>query len=143
MAARQPQWQSLSMLPTLGPHIDGMLEADQEQYATLLEAKPKPHVLDNATVKRVIRAFTTQRDDLALFDEQLRRWGLMKLDSVQRAEIIRLKQQMALLRQVNTDVLTLAGELKKGTIEQILVMDDAELGFRFLSGDLPGQERRR
>ncbi len=143
MAARQqPQWQPLSMLPTLGPHIDGMLEADQEQYATLLEAKPKPHVLDNATVDRVIRAFTTQRDDLSLFDEQLRRWGIEpKLTQAQRAEITRLKQQMATLRQANTDVLKLAEELKKGTIEHILEMDDAELGMRFLLGDLPDQNR--
>src|SRR5258708_3825212 len=144
MAARQqPQWQPLSMLPTLGPHIDGMLEADQEQYATLLEAKPKPHVLDNATVDRVISAFTTQRDDLSLFDEQLRRWGIEpKLTQAQRSEITRLKKQMATLRQVNTDVLKLAEELKRGTIETILEMDDAELGLRFLLGDLPGQERR-
>ena len=28
-------------------------------------------------------------------------------------------------------------ELKKGTIENILAMDDAELGLRFLLGDLP------
>ena len=143
MAAQRPQWQPLSMLPTLGPHIDGMLEADQEQYATLLEAKPKPHVLDNATVERVIRVFTTQRDDLALFDEQLRRWGLLHLTEAQRAEITRLKKQMARLRQVNTDMLTLAEELKKGTIETILDMDDAELGLRWLLGDLPGQEHQR
>jgi len=137
-AKQQPQWQPLSMLPTLGPHIDGMLEADQEQYATLLEAKPKPHVLDNYTVDRVISAFTTQRDDLGLFDEQLRRWGIEpKLTPAQRAEITRLKKQMATLRQVNTNVLKLAEELKKGTIEQILGMDDAELGLRFLLGDLP------
>ena len=36
MATRQP----ISMLPTLSSHIDGVLEAAQEQYATLLEAKP-------------------------------------------------------------------------------------------------------
>lgn len=142
MAARQPQWQPLSMLATFGPHIDGMLEADQEQYATLLEAKPKPHVLDNATVDRVISVFTTQRDDLSLFDEQLRRWGLMQLTTEQRAEITRLKKQMAALRQVNTDMLKLAGELRTGTIDTILAMDDAELGLRALLGDLPGQERR-
>jgi len=32
----------------------------------------------------------------------------------------------------------LAEELKKGTIENILAMDDAELDLRFLLGDLPG-----
>src|SRR5258708_20262127 len=101
MATRQPpQWQPLSMLATLGPHLDGMLEADQEQYAALLEAKPKPYVLDNATVDRVVRVYTTQRDELALFDEQLRRWKLMNPTGEQRAEITRLEQQMAALRQL-------------------------------------------
>jgi len=38
------------MLPTLGQHIDGMLEADIEQYKTLLEARGKPYVLDDCTV---------------------------------------------------------------------------------------------
>ena len=144
MATRQqPQWQPLSMLSTLGPHIDGMLEADQEQYATLLEVKPKPYVLDNATVDRVIRVFTAQREELALFDEQLRRWELMNPTEEQRTEITRLKQQMAALRQVKTDVLTLALELRKGTIENILAMNDAELGLRFLLRDLPGQDTKR
>src|SRR4051812_19761889 len=71
---QQPQWQPISMLPTLAEHIDGMLAADLEQYETLLQAKPKPYVLDNATVDRVIRVFTEQQPDFWLFDEQLLRW---------------------------------------------------------------------
>ncbi len=55
---KQPQWQPISMLPTFTAHIDGMLESSEEQYETLLEAKPKPHVLDDYTVNRVIKAFT-------------------------------------------------------------------------------------
>jgi hypothetical protein len=53
---QQPQWQPIEMLPTLATHIDGMLESSQEQYETLLEAKPKPHVLDDYTVNRVTKA---------------------------------------------------------------------------------------
>jgi hypothetical protein len=70
----QPQWQGIETLWTLALHIDGMLEADIEQYETLLEARPKPHVLDDFTVNRVKQAFTTQRNDFWLFEEQLRRW---------------------------------------------------------------------
>lgn len=69
----QPQWQPISMLSTLAHHIDGMLAADREQYETLLEAKPKPYVLDDYTVNRVISAFTTQKKDFWMFEEQLRR----------------------------------------------------------------------
>lgn len=40
-------------------------------------------------------------------------------------------------------VLKLAKELKRGTIEHILEMDVAELGLRFLLGDLPGKVSER
>jgi hypothetical protein len=72
----QPQWQPISMLSTFAYHIDGMLEVDLEQYETLLEAKPKPYVLDDDTVNRVIRAFTTQKNDFWLFEAYLlKTWG--------------------------------------------------------------------
>jgi hypothetical protein len=94
----QPQWQPIGMLPTLARHIDGMLEADREQYETLLEAKPKPYVLDDATVARVISVFTRQQKDFWLFEEQLRRWQSGSLTAEQREEVERLVGQMKALR---------------------------------------------
>jgi hypothetical protein len=73
MAKQQPQWQPISQLSLIAHHIDGMLEAAQEQYETLLPAKAKPHVLDDYTVNRVKQVFTTQQNDLWLFDEQMAR----------------------------------------------------------------------
>ncbi len=131
---QHPRWQGIEMLPTLAPHIDGMLAASQEQYATLLEAKPKPHVLDDYTVGRVIAAFTTQIADLWLFDEQLRRWQAETLSPEQRAEVTRLVEQMRRLREVDTQVLALAKELSKGTIEKVMSKSDEELGLEFLMG---------
>lgn len=136
----RPQWQELRALPALGPHIDGMLEAAEENHAALQEARPKPHVLDDATIKRVRQVYTAQSDDLGLFDEQLRRWGAdPKLTDAQHTEIARLKGQMRALRQTVTAILVLADELGKGTIEKIMSMDDAELGLKALLGELPGQ----
>lgn len=77
----QPQWQPISRLFMIAEHIDGMLEADIEQYQTLLGAKPKPYVLDDYTVNRVITAFTTQEKDFWLFEEQLKRWQAGTLTS--------------------------------------------------------------
>jgi hypothetical protein len=108
---QQPQWQPIEALSIMAKHIDGMLEADREQYETLLEAKPKPHVLDDYTVSRVIAAFTTQKNDFWLFDEQLRRWQAGPLTSDQRTEVTRLVEQMRLLRENNEQVLSLAREL--------------------------------
>ncbi len=128
----QPQWQPISMLPTLDRHIDGMLEADREQYETLLEAKPKPYVLDNATVARIISVFSTQAKDFWLFEEQLKRWQSGTLTAAQRQEVERLLMQMHALRENNEKILVLARELAQGTIEKQLAKSDAELGLEFL-----------
>src|SRR5947209_3305130 len=132
LMAEQPDWHPIAMLTTIARHIDGMVEADQEQLATLGEARAKPYVLDDDTVNRVKRAFTTQREDFWLFEEQLRRWQALKLTSQQRTEITRLQDQMAHLRQINSDVLALAEELSKGTIEKQLAKSDFELGLEML-----------
>ncbi len=53
-----PQWQPITRLALIAQHIDGMLEADIEQYQNLQQARSKPCVLDNFTVGRVIASFT-------------------------------------------------------------------------------------
>jgi len=128
----QPQWQGIEALGMLATHIDGMLEADREQYETLLEAQPKPHVLDDYTVNRVIKAFTTQRGDFWMFEEQLQRWQTGEVTEDQSTEVTRLVEQMRLLRENNQKVLDLAAELSKGTIEKVMAKDDAQLGLEFL-----------
>jgi hypothetical protein len=135
---QQPQWQPVSALPTLARHIDGMLKADREQYETLLEARPKPYILDDTTVNRVISVFTTTNKDLPLFDEQLRRWKNEQLTETQREEITRLEGQMQQVHTVVTAILNLADELKEQTIERQLAKSDTELAvetlFKMMSG---------
>ena len=120
------------MLPTIATHIDGMLEAAQEQYQTLLPAKARPHALDDYTVNRVIKVFTEQQSDLWLFDEQLKRWSKTTLSAQQRKEVERLQGQMKKLREQIMAILALADELAKGTIEKVMAKSDAELGLEFL-----------
>jgi hypothetical protein len=120
------------MLPTIATHIDGMLEAAQEQYETLLPAKAKPHVLNDYTVNRVKQAFTIQQNDLWLFDEQLARWSKGTLSTQQRTEVERLAGQMKKLREQITVILALANDLAKGTIEKVISKSDLELGLEAL-----------
>jgi len=127
-----PQWQPSSKVFTIGVMIDGMLRGAQEQYQTLLEARPKPHVLDDYTVGRVVEVFTAQRDDLWLWDEQLKRWAGEDLGALRRREVERLQGQMAALHKVVDDILALADELGRGTIETVLATDDMELGLDVL-----------
>ncbi len=130
--AEQPHWHPIAMLATIARHIDGMVEADQEQLATLQEARTKPYVLDDYTVNRVKQAFATQRVDFWVFEEQLRSFQAGQLTPKQRAEVTRLRGQLAKLRQINSDVLALAEELSKGTIEKQLAKSDVELGLEAL-----------
>ncbi len=130
--AEQPHWHPITMLATIARHIDGMVEADQEQLTTLQETRTKPYVLDDYTVSRVKQAFTTQRKDFWVFEEQLRRWQTLKLIDEQRTEVTRLHGQMAQLSQINSDVLALAEELSQGTLEKQLAKSDFELGVETL-----------
>src|SRR5260370_26307626 len=128
----KPHWQPIEALAMIAAHIDGMLQADREQYETLLEAKPKPHVLDDSTVNRVIAAFTTQRNDFGFFDEQLQRWAALPLSDQQRREVERLVEQMRLLRENNEQVLTLAREVSTATINKVMATSHMELGLEML-----------
>jgi hypothetical protein len=135
----QPRWQPISMLSTFATHIDGMLEADLEQYETLSQTRSKPHVLDDYTVNRVKEVFGKQRQDFHLFEEQLTRWQSGELTDGQRAEVVRLVEQMRKLRENNSNVLALADELSKGTIEKVMGKSDAELGMDFLMRMMEGK----
>jgi hypothetical protein len=134
---RTPQWHSITKLPLIAHHIDGMLAADTEQYQTLQKARSQPHILDDHTVNRVIQVFTDQQKDFWVFDEQLKRWKAEpQLTEPQRREIERTIGQMKRLRELNTSILALTDELKEGTIEKIMAKGDLELGLEILQQEL-------
>lgn len=74
MKQQGPQWQPIGKLPLIASIITGMIESANEQYANLQEARKRPHILDDYTVRRVKEVYTTQQNDLWLYDEQLARW---------------------------------------------------------------------
>ncbi len=127
-----PQWQPSGKVFLVGTMIDGMLESAAQQAATLQEARAKPYVLDDYTVGRVIEVYTKQRDDLWLYDEQLRRWSAEALNGIRRREVLRLQDQMVKMHVAVASILALADELTGGTIERVLAMDDAALGLEML-----------
>ena len=53
----------------------------------------------------------------------------------------RLEEKNRNLRRVTTEVLTLATELRKGTIDRIMAMSDLELCLQALLGTLPPDPR--
>jgi len=130
--AASPNWQPISMLPTISGIIDGELADAEVHYATLLQVRDKPYVLDDATVERSIKLHTEQLDFTWVFLEQLDRWYRTDLTNHEREEIDRLSVQLEQLRVVLTNILALADELKEGIIDKIFAQSDLELGIEVL-----------
>ena len=130
-----PNWRPLSDIALVAEVMDGMLDDSREQYETLIPVKDKPHVLDDETVERIERLYNERADEfLDYFDEQLVRWRGQSPHNMQSLEIARLTQVLSELKRLNDQILNLAAELKKGTINRILEKSDAELGLEFLMG---------
>ena len=132
----EPTWQPLSQLPLIAYAIDGMTDSAEEQLTNLQEAETRPHVLDDATVDRLIRVYTEQKDDLWLYEEQLARWRTQTPTAAQRAEIDRLDRRLTRLRTLIDDLLARGQQLRPYTIDAILAKSDLELALDMLSGKI-------
>jgi hypothetical protein len=110
--ATQVNWQPISQMPLIAGMIKGSLDDTREHLGTLTKARDRPHVLDDATIDRIEQVHTEQ-----------------------------MEKQNQQLRIVTTDVLALAGELRKGTIERVLGMSDIELGIQALLASRPSGRR--
>ncbi|MGO9958778.1 MAG: hypothetical protein ACLP50_22915 [Solirubrobacteraceae bacterium] len=104
------------MLPVIAQLIDEELADTRELYATLSDARSKPHVLDDQTVQRVQRVYGEK-------------W--------ERAEVDRVAGELVPLRAVIEMTLELADELKHGTIDAIMRTSDLQLGLETLLGLTP------
>ncbi|MFI5305100.1 MAG: hypothetical protein ACHQYP_09945 [Nitrospiria bacterium] len=131
---QEPQWKDISFLPFIGNLIDQGVKDNEEHYHTLLEAKPKPHVLDDHSIGRVFKVYHEQRDFLWVYEEQIARWKKLNLPKKTLKELNRLEKQLEKDKEIVNKILSLAEELKKGTIDTILAKDDMDLGFEILEG---------
>lgn len=130
---REPDWQPISALALIASLIDGQLESGREQHEKLRKAAVRRYALDDATVQSLLRVYGDTNNDLWLYDEQLLRWTRQALTAAQRREVQRLRNQMAALHDVITQILTLADELKTSTIDALLAKSDLEVGLEWLS----------
>ena len=142
-AKQQQIRHAIDMLPFFTEMILGTLQNTEEQHASFLEARPKPHVLDDAIVDRALRLYQAQLEDIALHEQQMQWWLTEPLTEAQRYQVNDLLTKLAGLRDLNLALLDLLAELKQGTIDRILAMDDDELGRHVLRrefGDWPDIE---
>ena len=82
---------------------------------------------------RIIRMHHDQAHDLDLFQNQVGKWKAAPgLTGAQRAGLAVYEALIAQLRQVNAEVLAVADELSRGTIDTVLAKSDLELGIEAL-----------
>jgi len=136
-SSERVNWQPIGQMPLVASMIDGALSDTADHIQTLTKARAQPHVLDDATINRVERVHREQLEFIDIYAKQLRRWRDQGPSAAQRRELDRLEEKNRHLRQVATEVLILATELRKGTIDRIMAMSDLELGLRALLGTLP------
>ncbi len=127
-------WQPIREMPLIARMIDGTLDDTREHFETLSEARVRPHVLDNATLDRVEQVHTEQLQFVDIYAQQISRWRTEKPSADQTRELDRMEAQNGHLRAATADVLALASELRKGTIERVMGMSDAEFGLQALLG---------
>ena len=81
---------------------------------------------------RVTKLYGDQREDVALYAQQLARWAEQPLTPAQREEVVRLQAQITKLGEVTAAIISLAEELKPRTIDRLLEKSDIEVGLEFL-----------
>ena len=128
-SSERVNWQPISQMPLVASMIDGALSDTADHLQTLTKARAQPHVLDDATIDRVERVHREQLQFVDIYAEQLRCWQDQGPSAAERKELDRLEEKNRNLRQVTTEVLTLATELRKGTIDRIIAMSDLERSY--------------
>jgi hypothetical protein len=138
---KQPTWQPISQLPLIGWMIRDMLAGAKEQYESLEPCRPKPHVLDDHLIGRVLKLYREQKEDLPLYQEQLALWKQEGLSTEQRTEVEALAGTLAQAAALIDRVIALAEELSEGTIDKVLAKSDLQAGVEALLGR-PGRGER-
>jgi hypothetical protein len=132
--AHQVHWQPISQMLLISSMIDTAMNDTREHLGTLSKAKDRPHVLDDATIDRVEQVHTEQMEFVDIYTQQINRWRTEKPSASQARELDRMEKQNQQLRGVTAEVLALASELRKGTIERVSGMSNLELGLQYLLG---------
>lgn len=122
-----PRYHPIDMLPVLSELIEGGIEEGRELHQTFLQARDRPHVLDDATVDRAIACHEEALGFIPIYEEQLRRWAASPLTPAQAGDVARLQGLIEPLRRLHQEGLDLARELSKGTIDKVLAKSDEEL----------------
>lgn len=134
--SQEVQWQPLNRLPLISQIIDEGVADAENQLRLLEEGKEKPHVFDDALVERIKKLHVDKLEFVDIYLQQIERWKKETLTMEEHFELNHMSKQCERLKELVTSILALAEEIGKQTIDKIIAMDDAELGLRFLLGEI-------
>ncbi len=132
------QWHPISRLPLIAQLIDGNVEDVKSQHDLLVKGLDKPYLFDDDTIDQVILVNLEALDLVDICIEQQCRWQKEKLTKKQQAEVAQLQEQSQYLKRLANAALDMADRIADATIDQIIGMDEAELGLKVLLGEIPG-----
>jgi hypothetical protein len=133
----EPKWLPLDKIKTVRGYIDEELDNGRELLGTLLKAWTKPHVMDDALLDRVARVNKKKREDLWMYRGQMEHWlGDKRVSEADKKEIEGVGAQVKAIEEIYAKMLSLADELREGSINRIMEMDDMELAMRTLMGNI-------
>jgi hypothetical protein len=127
-------WLSLDQLPQFAHLVNDLLADTERMHRLFWEARLKPWAFGDATVRRTIRLYNQRLEYLEMDREQLARWSKETLTPSQQQDIETLSKQTARNRELMQEILVLANEIKRNTIDQILARDGPELALDVLTG---------
>lgn len=116
--------------------IDISLQETTALHKLLLEAKDKPHVLNDNLVNRAISQYQEGLELIPIYENQVKNWKLLKLTEEQSRQILQLENVIAQLKQLYDLAIAHARQLSKQTIDKILAMSDMELALKVLSQEI-------
>lgn len=134
MTAASPQGQPLSELAVVARDIQTQFANSREQHDHLLQARDRPHLLNDALIERVVRLVASELEMLAVYREQLGRWYQSQPSAAQFLELDRLTHAIDRWQELLQQQRALAHELSAGTIEKVLAKTDHELAAELLAG---------
>jgi hypothetical protein len=113
--------------------IDLAAELPSDEFAIFItrEVEIESMAIPDTESKTML---SEQMEFVDIYTRQISRWRNEKPSAAQSRELDRMDEQNQQLRGVTAEILALARELRKGTIERVLGMSDLELGLQYLLG---------
>jgi hypothetical protein len=137
------QFRPLSFMPLVSSVSAQQLASLRKLRQDLADARTKPHVFDDATIERVISVHTKTLGFLPYTRRQLDHWAGEKPSVAERATIQRIRDETDETDLLVREVISLAEEIKAGTIDKVLAKDGFDMGWEALAGILPGKASAR